>query len=190
MTPDQFAVGDAEGRHKTTNAVIGSSHADDDFVVDDERRDGAAVFARLVGNENVPEEIAISAIDGEQVSVVGDEEDFFVKDGNATIGAEFGIAIETGRLRARVFPKVGSGEGINGDDLIGCGEVQDAVGRKRRGFQAEVLGGIEPFQLKAGDVGGVDLFEMTVAIGREVAIVGEPVARRWFAPGHFDRTGS
>ena len=60
---------------------------------------------------------------GEEVRVVGNEEDFFVEDGNATIGTESGVAVKTGCLRAREFPEVGAGESVDGNHLIGRGEV-------------------------------------------------------------------
>ncbi len=74
------------------------------------------------------------------------------------------------------MPHERSGEGIDGEDLIGAGDVEDSIGGQGRGFEAEVGDGEDPLHFERGDVRGVDLFEGAVAIGGEVAVVGDPVA--------------
>ncbi len=53
-TPGALAGGGVVGVDETTDTVFAAGNTDDDFVFDDERRDGESVALRVVGGLNIP----------------------------------------------------------------------------------------------------------------------------------------
>ena len=80
-----------------------------------------------------------------------------------------------------------AGEGVDGEDLVGAGYVEDSTGGKGRGFEAEVRDGKHPLQLEGRNVSGVDLLKKAVTVAGVIAVVREPVAGFGRAPGDFPR---
>jgi hypothetical protein len=86
-----------------------------------------------------------------------------------------------------VFPELAAGGGVEGDGLVGAGDVHDAVGHHGRDFEAEVVDGKDPFHAERVDVGGIDLLQGAVAVAVQGAVVGEPVTGlRIFDAGEID----
>ena len=76
----------------------------------------------------------------------------------------------------RIVPDRRAGEGVERVDLVRTGDVEDAIGGERRGFEAEIGDGEDPFQLQRRYVRGADLVERAVAVAGVVAVIGNPVA--------------
>lgn len=207
MAPDAFAGGGFVGGDETADAPVAASDSGDDHILDDEGRDGAAVLLGFVPENGLPNEAAGDAIEGEKVGVVGDEEDVVAQDGYAAVGTEGGIGDEAGGAGPGVLPDGLAGGGGDGVDLVGAGEIHDAVGDEGNGFEAEIahvlveVGGVGkelgpegdgegPLEGELVDVGGVDLGEGAIAVAAEVAVVGEPVAGLGVLdPGEGDGAG-
>ena len=119
--------------------------------------------------------------------VVGHEKDLVTQNGNAAVGAQFRIADQAGAGGAGIVPQRFAGEYIECVDFVRPGDEHHAAGGERRHLQAEVGERKNPFQLQPRDTRAVDLPQRTVAIGRVVSVVSEPVARLRRSPSDFAR---
>ena len=133
-TPHESAGSGFECGDETADAFIRPGNADDDIVIDNERSHGTAVFLALVRHRNLPKEISVGAIEREEMSIVGDEEDFLVKNSDASIRAKLGIAREAGGLPPRIGPKLRASKSVDRQDLVRSSEIEDAIGGERSGF--------------------------------------------------------
>jgi hypothetical protein len=177
--PDAFAGGGLVGIEEAAHAEVAAGDAGDDEVVDDEGGGGVADVAFVVdafGDGPFPEELAGDAMDGEEVSVIGDEEDAVTEDSDTAVGALGGVTLGLAGHGALVVPEGAAGAGIEGEDLVGAGDVHDAVNDDGGDFEDVVVDGEDPLEDKVLDVGGVDLIEGGVAVAGEGAVIGGPVA--------------
>ena len=142
-------------------------------------------FLALVSHRYLPKKISAGATECKEVSIVGNEEDFVIEQCDAAVGAELGIAGEAGRWWTRIGPQRSAAQSVNREDLIWRGEVQHTIGGQWGGFEAEIVSGKDPLQFQIRDIGGSDLLKFAIAIGGEIAVVGEPVTRLRRAPRKF-----
>ncbi len=78
-------------------------------------------------------------------------------------------------FRIDVMPELMSGAGIDGPDVVGDGEIQDAIDQQGRGFDGAALIGLEnPGERELTDIFGSDLGELAMALAGIVAVVGRP----------------
>ena len=112
------------------------------------------------------------------MGVVGEEKDAVAEEGDAALGAFGGVAGDGGGLGAgaEVAPDFAAGAGVEGADLVGCGDVHDAVGDEGGGLEAKVGKGVGPGGLEVGGVAGVDLGEGAVTVAGGEAVVAGPLA--------------
>src|SRR5581483_6718472 len=71
------------------------------------------------------------------------------------------------------------------EDLIWTGDIQHSIGGEGRHFEAKVFNRKNPFQFQRIDVGGVDLLERAVAVGRKVSVIAEPITGLRRSRGDF-----
>ncbi len=119
------------------------------------------------------------------MTIVGNKEDLIAQNGDAAVGAKFCIANHPCAGRARILPNRISVERIDGEYLVRSGYIHYAVGFERRGFEAKVLDGKNPFQLQRGHIRGVDLCQGAVTIGGVISVISQPVTRPRRPPGDF-----
>src|SRR5689334_9941527 len=82
--------------------------------------------------------------------------------------------------RALIVPDFASKTSINSPNVVGSGEIQNAVYFKRRGLDDCGVWTKSPCEGKRADVSGIDLIELTESHARVVTVVGRPrVCRRF-----------
>ena len=81
-----------------------------------------------------------------------------------------------GRARPRVTPDLLTAARVQRVDLVGAGNVHDAIGHQRRGLQSEIGHGVDPLHGQVLHVLPVDLFERAVAVAVDIAVVSGPLA--------------
>jgi len=111
--------------------------------------------------------------------IIGDEIDAVCEHGCPAAGALGCIARDPTRCgaRSRIAPYLTAGACIERIDLVGTGDVHDAVDHQRCRFQSVVGQGMNPFRAKLRHVSYVDAIEQTVAVAIDVAGIGRPIAR-------------
>ena len=179
VEPPRFASGHGViGCDEAPDAVLAAAHANDDLVLDDQRRVRNRVPGFGTRHLGLPDGTAGFPVDRDQLRVEGTHEQGVAKDPQPTIiGAATDDAI-LGRCIA-IDPERSTGRGVERDDVVQTlGDVHRAVDDQRRGLP--VAGDrrlVHPLELQILDVGWCDLIQRAVARARIVAGVGQPVLR-------------
>ena len=145
-----------------------AGNAGDDVIFDDERRHRGEVAELGVGEFDVPHELSIFGGEAKQVRVGRREIKFVAEHGDAAmadvIAGDFAFEMPDRQAEARV----------DGVDVVGDGEIQDAVHFERSGFDALAVRAINPGERELIYVVGIDLIERRKAFAGVIAIVGGP----------------
>ena len=153
--PLQFAVLGVEGLHKARIIQMVAADAGNDVIADDHGRDGRSVVELRVGQANLPTLLARSRVETHQVTVGRLKEQ--------PVAVHTHAAVADGAARVGwilIVPQLAAGAGIGGPNMIGRGEVENAVHHQRRRLDrdarpiAEARG---PGERQGVYVGGIDL---------------------------------
>src|SRR5215469_2856002 len=85
---------------------------------------------------------------------------------------------------AVVVPNFAAEAGVHGPNIVGGGEVEDAVHFERSGFEF-LVGGINPCEGKSVDVGGADLVERAEPSSGIITVIGGPGVGGGFLKGRW-----
>ena len=190
MTPQEFSRGGLVACHESANALVRAGYPGDHRVFHHQRSQRASVVLRLLGHRRFPSQTSRGPVERDQMRVVGDEEDLVVADGHAAIGPQRRITHQAARLRARVFPDFRARQRVEGIHLVRTRDIHHAIGFERRDLQTKMRNRKEPLQSQRGHIGGVDLFQLAIAVRAEIAVVGQPVAGLRIAPGNPPASGA
>ena len=112
--------------------------ADQNVISDDERSVGGPETPAGIGDHDVPLDGAILGVEGDQMAVGGGQVDgVLVNVGAAMADVERAVA------GMGVVPNLLRGAGVNGPEVVGRGEVEDAVRQNGRGLDGLILAGLE-----------------------------------------------
>ena len=136
--PDALAVGCLVSGQESANAPIASGHPGDDHVLDDERRDRAAVMLRFVRHHHFPQEPAGDAVQGDQVGVIGRHENLVTQEGHAAVRAQGGVGDDSRSARTGILPDEMAATRVEREHLARPGRIHDAVGDEGNRLQSEV----------------------------------------------------
>ena len=159
-----------DGAEKAAQIVEVAGDADQDVVADDERRHGGPVALGLIGDRHVPAHAAVFGVERDQMGVGSEEEK------PVLIHADAAMAdVQALVRRVGVVPDLVAGARVHRPDVVGDGEINNAVHQQRGGFDGRRLAGLKgPGEAEIGDVGRRDLREGAVAAAGIVAVVGGP----------------
>ena len=180
--PDLFSALRVERGDETADPVLAAGRADDDLVVDDERRNGQRVAELRFRQRDVPDRLADLRVDRDEMPVDRTHEQRIAEDRQTAIDAPTAHSRERRQAR-RVHPEHAPRRGVERDDVVRRKHgVHDAVDDE--GGRLEFLcrlGGTacleDPLQLEVPDVPWGDLGEQTVAVAGKIPRVGQPVLR-------------
>src|SRR4029434_7898782 len=153
-----FSGSRVEGGDERTYAAIPARHADDDLVLEDERRVRDRVLVPGAGGLDVPEDPAGLGVDREQVRVDGPEVQRVAENRESAAHAPAArTGVHGGTILRR--PIRTAGDAVERNDLIDAPDgwslhgVQHAVDGQRRGFEFLERPGLpNPLQLGILDV--------------------------------------
>src|SRR5690348_12890320 len=114
------------GGDETTRALIAAGGAGDHEVADSERSRGAVVVQMPIGHFGFPEQLAVEAVEGDHVGVVGEHEDAVACPGDPAVEAEGGVASDASGASALIVPNLAAGAGIERPAFVGARDVHDA----------------------------------------------------------------
>ena len=174
--PDLLSGADVERGDPAIDAVFVRRRPEDDFVLDDERRDIELKALLPVDERPVPDRLAGLRVDRNQVPVVRGPEQAIPGDREALHDHQ--VRIRLGGHAVSEGPEAPPGGRVERHDLAVLDGVEHAVHDERRGLHlVEVLGTPHPLQRQTPDVLRLDLIEQTIPLARIAAAVGEPVLR-------------
>ena len=151
------------------DAVLGAGDADNDLILDDERRDGGGIAQLVVRELDVEDRRPGFHVERDEVRVERRHEQAIAEHREAAI---HGAATELQILRevAAIAPDGAAGSRVDRPGIVvEAGDVQHAVEHERRGLKTSELAGLErPLRGQAIDVVRRDLRERAVTL----AVVG------------------
>ena len=170
---------DAEDR--AAAGPLAALAADDDLVLDEERRTGEADGELLgVDQLGVPGRRAGLHVERDQPSVDRADIEVAAAHGHAAVVGRVGLAgdqilVELGRVGPLDF----AGGAVERIDLaVGAGIVEHAIDRQRHRLDAagRAAGLMDPRHLQLTDIFCVDLIELAMVPAVEAAVIGQPIA--------------
>ena len=192
--PDFLAGVHVQRRDPAAHAKLGAGHAGQHHVLDDQRRVGDDLGDAGVGHLGFPQQAAVVLVEGENAAVDHRAQNLVAVQGDAavvdTAAGDAGRPVLVGL--GIVLPHqhgLAAAHVQLGDDAPAAGDVQEAVFRDGRAFQAgereddrrgaaavDVADGPGERHLQVRDVGLVDLREAREAVRLIIAVVIDPVA--------------
>jgi hypothetical protein len=141
----------------------------------------------LFRHYHVPHQAAGQAIQGQQMGVIGNHEDFVVEDRDPAIDADRSIAHQARGRWARILPDLGSAQCVERIGLVIARDVHNAVHHDRRRLEAEMRHGEDPLESQVLHVRCVDLGQAAVSVAIQLSVVSRPITRpRVQDPGKID----
>jgi len=143
-------------------------------VVDYHRRHGGEVLKLLVGDLFAPALLAGVRVEGDKPSVGAHEVEPVAVHADAAVADEVAAVVDP-----IVLPEELALARVDGENVVGDGEVEDSVDQQRRGLDHRVADAalrtdaadlVGPGGGQRGDVGGVDLGERAVASSGVIAL--------------------
>ena len=176
--PDLLAGLHVVRRDEAANPVLAATHADDHFVLDDERRVRNRVARRRRRHLRLPDLASAFRVDGNQVRIERPHEQRVTENRDAAVvraTADDAIGVRC----VAIDPERAAGDRVERHDVVRpLREVHHAVDHERRGLPvASDRRLIHPLELQVLDVGRRDLVEQAEAVTRVVARVGQPILR-------------
>ena len=141
------------------------------MIADDQRSVGGPVALARIGDEDVPFDFAVFGAQRDQVAVGRGEIHGVLIDRRAAVPD-----VKCVVLGVLVMPEFLAGARIDGPEVIGRRDVDDAV--RHNGRSLERLAGLEaPRLFEPADIFGSDLGQLAVPLAVVLAVVGEPRVR-------------
>jgi hypothetical protein len=166
------------GIDEPPNPVLGAGDAENDLVLDDERRDGGGVPELVIRKLDVVQDAAGSHVQRDEVRVDGGHEQAIAEDPEPAIHRA-AAAPPVLRQIAAIAPDRAPRTRVDRPGVVvEPGDVQHAVDDHRRRLEAAERAGLErPLRRELADVLRRDLCERTVPLAAVVAAVGQPPRR-------------
>ena len=157
--------------------ALAAGHARDDLAVDDDRSARVAVAEPVVGHHVIPDHLAGPRVQGDDVGVVGIEEDLVVVDGDGPRARAERIVGRPLEALA-VLPDEVAGDRVEGlHDVERARQVHDPAVDDRRGLRQSGGHRPRPGQPELVNVVAVDLIERAVAPAVQRPAPVDPVGR-------------
>ena len=164
-----------------SNPFVSTRDAGNDEIVDHERRARRAVVLACVGHLDIPEKLTGTAVERDQVRVVGDREHAVAEQRDSAVDAAGGIAGEAGRAGTAVVPDLAAASRIEGERFIHGGQKHHAAGHDRCDLQItrSAANGEHPRSCQVLNIPGIDRLERGEAIAVQAPVIGRPGPRLW-----------
>jgi hypothetical protein len=165
--PDLLPGFDVEGGEEIAHAGVAAGGADDDFILDHQRRVGDDVTfgCGWLGDLRVPDDLAGFGVDGEQMRIKGAHEEGVAEDGESAVNPA-ATRVAVSGVGIGQSPEDAAGNRVERVDVVGgLDGVENAVDNQCGGL--ELFGGLglpDPLEIEVLDVGGSDLVEQAVAL--------------------------
>ena len=160
-----------EGPQQAGQIVEVAGDAHDHVISDDQRSVGGPVALARIGDQNVPFDFAVLGVQRDQVAVGRGEIHRVLINRRASVPDVKGVV-----LGVLVMPEFLAGARVDGPEVIGRRDVDDAVRHDRRGL--EPLAGLEaPDLFEPADILGSDLGQLAVPLAGVIAVISEPGVR-------------
>ncbi len=164
-------------RHVAADAVLTTRHADDDVVVDDQRRVRDAVAVRRVGDLDVPYNFARRRVQCDQTGVEGSHVHVRAVDGDTAIVRA--AAVDRGAELVLVAPELLAGVEVVRDRRVerrrDVGPVADDDRRVLERAELRDAGLQHAARHQPGDVAGIDFIQAGVTLVPLASAVRGPV---------------
>ena len=176
--PDPFPGLRIIGVDKAANTEFTASDPGYHQVLDDQGCRSLAVAGIVWGHFHVPEYIAGTGIDGNQMGIERTHEQGFAEDGDTAVVAATANA-QVVRHFMIVAPVFTTGCRVHGDHIAGrFSDKHDAVDNQWYGFGAIDNGNlVNPLELQLIDVIHIDLIQQAVALAIQGSGIHQPVFR-------------
>jgi hypothetical protein len=172
-----------------SDAVLATRHADDDVVVDHQRRVRDAVAVRRIGHLDIPYDFARRAIQGDQTGVEGSH--VHVRAVHTDAAIVRAAAVDRGAELVLVAPDLLVGLEVVGDCSIeGGGDVHHVVDDDRGILERTELSdaGLQhAARHQFGDIAGIDFIQTGVTLVPLVSAIRGPVVSRRLLRGRGTR---
>ena len=174
--PDLLACFGIISSQETANSQLPAGGPDNDFVFDDQRRQGHRIALGVVEDRDVPFLRAGRSVERDQAHVESGEEERVIENRHSAVDAPTAGNDLIGQVML-VDPKHAAGPGVQSEDVVGrLGDVHHAVDDQRGGFELFKRAGLEdPVHLELLDILRRDAVERTVVDAVVAAVVGQPV---------------
>ena len=177
--PHRRAVGQAERTDPALDGVLAAGRADDDEVIDDQRRHREDLAGSRQRHLPGPQQMAVARIERQQIAVVGAAHDVAVPDRHAAIVRPLLLVLR----RPAVAPALAAGARVDRDRQLRRRQVHRRAVHHRTGDEVlERADLVEAGDAQPRDVVGADVSERRVARAVQVVIVVRPAGARERGP--------
>ena len=178
-SPDRRAVGQTECTDPALDAVLAAGRADDDEVIDDQRRHGEYLARGRQRHLPGPQQMAVTGIERQQVAVVGAAHDVAVLDRHAAIVRPLLLVLR----RPAIAPALAAGTRVDRDRQLRRRQVHRRAVDHRTGDEVlERADLVQAGDAQPCDVVGADVSQRRVARAVQVVIVIRPPGARGRGP--------
>ena len=146
------------GGDESAHPLVAAGRAGDDQIAHHQRRGRAVVVLAPIRHLGVPQQLAVEAVDGDHVRVIGEQEQTVAGDRDAAIDPAGGVADQSLGAGTLVMPHLAAAAGIERVHFIRARDIHDPVDHNRRRFDVpDVRNREHPARRQPRDVALVDL---------------------------------